>query len=1112
VEIHEADNAAVGVELPSGTVTFLLTDVEGSTLAWEVDRTAMAAAMARHDELLAKAIATHGGYRPIEQGEGDSVVAAFVRASDALAAAVEAQQALATEPLTVRMALHTGEAEVHDGRYSGPAIIRTARLRSIAHGGQVLVSKTTADVVGDRLPADTQLIDLGAHRLRDLSRREQVFQVDHPELAREFPPLRSLESTPNNLPVQLTSFIGRDFELRRVRELLVESRLLTLTGSGGCGKTRLATEAAAAASDRYPDGVWWVELAPVTDADAVGPAVLAALDVRDAKGRSPLERVTDHIGAGTALVVLDNCEHLLDACAELVDTVLRRCPHTDVLTTSREPLGVAGESVWRVPALSLPKREGSREPASLTTFDGVRLFIDRAAKVRPNFRVTNDNAPAVAEICVRLDGIPLAIELAAARVRALTPDRILAGLDDRFHLLTGGARTAMARQQTLEASVEWSHGLLSDDERRLLRRLSVFAGGFTLDAAEHTCVDEALPALAVLDLLNQLCDKSLVVVEDDPGGRYRLLETIRQFAASHLADAEEGPVGRDRHLAFYLGLAQQSEIDIERSGTPPDLDLLEAEHDNCRAALEWSLATGKDSAAISLATALATFWVHHGHYLEGQTWLRRVLEMCTPPAESRARALFALGHLCLIGMDFESGYGYSVLAEAEALATEAGDDRTVGRATADMAYLESWLSGPSDARFAAAAVACRRAGDDYGIAFGLSLQGVIHALSRDDHEAAAPVLAELQRVADRMGSQYFPGWVATATGRGLAQRGQLETARAELEAAVSIAEANGEPALTLFATMALAEVEIAQGRYAPAWRLLTLAEQRLRRSARGRSEGIGIMMALDLLAEGEPARARQILEENAPLVIRAGLPFLAAMLDIALGRALAATADLTEATLVFERAIAEADTAQSPFLTAEAQHGLGLVTLQNGDVDTAEALFHESLAACSSRSFRPSIARLLEALGAAAARNESYAEGTRLIEAATAARQSMGFVRPPAERPLIADAREAARGALGQAAFDAARAEGLALSLEDAVAYATRARGERGRPSAGWKSLTPVETDVVRLVAAGLTNPDIAERLFMARSTVKTHLSHVFAKLGVSSRAELASAATKRAL
>ncbi|HEY3238559.1 MAG TPA: LuxR family transcriptional regulator, partial [Acidimicrobiia bacterium] len=667
-------------------MTFLLTDVEASTKAWQSDSSVAAPAIARQEEILAAAIDAHGGFRPMEQGEGDSVVAAFTRASDAVAAAVDAQLALAQEPwpaewrVRVRMALHSGEAEARDGRYAGSTIIRTARLRAVAHGGQTVVSRATAELVSDTLPERVALVDLGSHRLRDLTRAEQVFQVTHPELPGAFPPLRSLDRVANNLPAQLTSFVGREAELAQVERLLAQVRLLTLTGAGGGGKTRLAAHAAALVAESYPAGVWWVELAPLGPGSAVSTAVLSALGLREHPSRTAVGQLTDQLGEGRALVVFDNCEHVLDAVVALVEPLLLSTRELSVLATSREPLGVAGETTWRVPPLAVPTTACPSTPESLSAYDAVALFVERARQTRPNFVVTNGNAPAVAEICARLDGIPLAIELAAARVRVLSVEGIREGLDDRFRLLTGGSKRDVARHQTLAASVEWSHDLLGEAERILLRRLSVFAGGFTLDAAEAVCAGDGIEPLQVLDLLTGLVDKSLVVaVEDRAGARYRQLETIRQFAAARLAASGEAEVLGDGHLAVQLRLAEAAE-----RGFLSDDDLvirLEAEHDNLRTALDWALSRHHFDDAIRILVGLSHLWFSRGLLREALAWFDRVLG--NPEVSSSAlryRAWWARAMLAIIDGRPDPALGMG--GEVVDLARAAGDSRYVARGLA----------------------------------------------------------------------------------------------------------------------------------------------------------------------------------------------------------------------------------------------------------------------------------------------------------------------------------------------------------------------------------------------------------------------------------------------
>jgi predicted ATPase/class 3 adenylate cyclase len=509
-----------GFALPTGTVTFLLTDVEGSTRLWEERPDEMAAAIALHYDLLSAAISECGGLRPVEQGEGDSVVAVFARVADALRAAADAQCRLQVELpwLTVRMAVHTGEAEPRDdGNYVGRTVIRCARLRACGHGGQVLVSEASASLVAGDLPAGLGLVSLGAARLRDLSRTEVVWQLTHPDLRSTFPVLRSLDAAPHNVPTPLTSLVGREVEQSTVCDLLGKHRLVTLTGSGGSGKTRLAVHVAAAAVDLHPDGTWWVELASAASGPEVAERIAVAAGVFLVPGVDPVGQLVRQWRAGAdVLIVVDNAEHLIDAVAAVAQRLLSDSPNLRLLVTSREPLGVPGEVIWRVPSLSIPEAATPARIESLTSFESVRLFIERARNARPNLVIDDRAAPHIASICSRLDGIPLAIELAAARARSLPLDRLAAGLSDAFRLLTGGSRTVLPRQQTLLASIAWSVDALDETERTVFRRLAVFQSRFTLDAAEVVCSDDTtVEPVMVLDVLAHLVDKSLVRFDDE---------------------------------------------------------------------------------------------------------------------------------------------------------------------------------------------------------------------------------------------------------------------------------------------------------------------------------------------------------------------------------------------------------------------------------------------------------------------------------------------------------------------------------------------------------------------------------------------------------------------
>jgi predicted ATPase/class 3 adenylate cyclase len=644
---------------PTGTVTFLFTDVEGSTRQAQADPAGWSAARTRHDEIVRSAIEENGGF--VFRVVGDAFLTAFSKADSAVTAAATAQRRLQGEPwpgppVRARMGLHSGVAEWQETDYEGYLTLAHAqRVLGLAYGGQVLLSQTAAELALSNLPRNVTFRDLGTHRLKDLARAEHLFQLVAPDLALDFPPLKSLDARPNNLPLELTSFIGRERELSDLRDLLSTNRLITLTGPGGTGKTRLAMRLAAELLARYDDGVWLVELAPLGDQGLLTQAVAATLGVQEEPGRSSLDSLTDYLRPKTMLLVMDNCEHLIDACAQFADNVLRGSPGLKVVATSRESLGISGETIFRVPSLALPDPLQTNDYERTAANDSVRLFVDRARAANPRFELTDDNAPVVAQICTRLDGIPLAIELAAARTKVFSPEQIASRLDDRFGLLTGGSRTALERHQTLLALIDWSHDLLSDAERTLVRRLSVFAGGWSLAAAEAVCGDEG--HTDVVETLIHLADKSLVVVDDAVGAaepRYRLLETIRQYARDKLLAAGESKRIRDSHLDFYLRLVEEAEPHLRSGEQLTWLDRLETEHDNLRAALSWSLESGAIEHALRLAGAAAYFWELRGLYWsEGQKWLDETLARAQPAdtgadeagVRARAKALYGAARL-----------------------------------------------------------------------------------------------------------------------------------------------------------------------------------------------------------------------------------------------------------------------------------------------------------------------------------------------------------------------------------------------------------------------------------------------------------------------------------
>ena len=616
--------------LPSGTVTFLFTDIEGSTALWEAQPQEMRAALAQHDAILRRAIEDCGGQ--VFRTAGDAFFAAFDAAPSAIAAAARAQQELAAahwptaSPVRARMAIHTGFAEVVNGDYVGASLNRIGRLITASHGGQTLLTQATEQLARDSLPGDARLVDLGQHRFRDLVAPERVFQLSISGLPDYFPPLKTLNATPNNLPVQLTSFIGREHELEAIRSLLSDTHLLTLTGPGGTGKTRLALQSAAESAERYPDGVWLVELAPVVDPALVPQTIATALNLRASSSQPPMEQVLSAVRGKDLMLVLDNCEHLLDACAQVVDLLLKNCPNLKMITSSREALGIAGEVSYRVPPLHLPEWENFDDLEALGQVESICLFVKRAQAASPAFTLTRQNARAVVQICRRLDGIPLAIELAAARVKLFSAEQIAARLDDRFKLLTGGSRSALPRQQTLQAAIDWSYTLLSEKEKILFRRLSVFAGGWSYDAAEAICTDETdIDPYELMDLLAQLINKSLVLADDQgEEARYRTLETIRQYASEKLVEAGEAGRLRERHLAYFADQAiQRGQVTLFFTARDSnEYRWLDREVDNLRLAEEW--AAEHDPVRALQMAAIYPLWLLYGLSGEKIEYLHRV--------------------------------------------------------------------------------------------------------------------------------------------------------------------------------------------------------------------------------------------------------------------------------------------------------------------------------------------------------------------------------------------------------------------------------------------------------------------------------------------------------
>jgi predicted ATPase/class 3 adenylate cyclase len=811
--------------LPAGTLTFVFTDIEGSTrLVQALGEAPFNAVLEAHGQLVGGAFDAAGGHRV--RMEGDSFFYVFERASAAVAAVAAAQRALAayTFPggavIRVRMGLHTGEARLGSAAtgadYVGYDVHRAARIASAGHGGQVLLSEPSTVLVRDALPRGVTLRDLGEHRFKDLGRGERVFQLVIEGLPAEFPPIRSLDAVPNNLPVQVTSFVGRAHEIAEGVKLFQQTRVLTLTGPGGTGKTRLSLQIAAQVADGFPGGVTFVPLAPIVDPELVAPAIVEALHVETGQG-PPRERLLQHFRDRRALLVMDNFEQVLPA-ATLVADLIRACPGLKVIASSRGPLRISGEQEMPVPPLRLPDPGAPAE--RMSQYEAVRLFIERAVAVKPGFEVTNENAPAVAEICARLDGLPLAIELAAARVKLLPPAAILHRLASRLGLLQSGARDLPDRQKTLRGAIAWSYELLDEPGRRLFARLAVFAGGGELEDVESICCSDDL-GVDVLDGLAALVDQSLVRQEQHgSGARAMMLETIREYALERLAEAPDAEAVRARHAARFLGLAEEAAPHLLRIERRTWLGRLEHEHDNLRAAFDFCAGSGRITEALRLAAALWRFWQFRGHLREGMTRVRRVLDdpaSHAHPAE-REGALEAAGGLAYWLADWATTT--ASYDEALVIARASGDPARISKALFNLSFLPVWaqvdeaFSGRAEraeAEIEEALVLARQVGDREAIARVLWARANTINYLRKDVPASLAALQESIALSREVGDHFNLAWALHGEGLGRLKLGDLAAARAALDEQITLLGEARDPSGVAIALSNHAQLALAEG-------------------------------------------------------------------------------------------------------------------------------------------------------------------------------------------------------------------------------------------------------------------------------------------------------------
>jgi predicted ATPase/class 3 adenylate cyclase/DNA-binding CsgD family transcriptional regulator len=1027
-------------DLPTGTVTLLFTDIEGSTRLLQQLGERYSSLLEECRHLLRVVFVQWNGHEIDSQG--DAFFVAFARATDAVSAAVSAQHALFTHAwpegvtMRVRIGLHTGEPVIASEGYVGLDVHHAARIMSAGHGGQVLLSQTVRDLVEHALPEGVSLIDVGAHHLRDLQQPGHLFQLVIAGLPAGFPPLKTLDAYPNNLPIQPTPLIGREQEVAAIAELMSREdvRLLTLTGPGGTGKTRLGLQVAAELSDRFADGVFFVNLAPLSDPELVIPATAQALDVKEIGDQPLLELLKASLREKHLLLLLDNFEQVVLAALQVAE-LLATCPKLKIMATSRMALHVRAEQEFAVPPLAVPDPKHLPDLGTLSQYEAVALFIQRAQSVRPEFQMTNANAPAVAEICVRPDGLPLAIELAAARIKLLPPQALLARLGQRLALLTSGARDAPARQQTLRKTIDWSYQLLDEREQRLFRRISVFVGGCTFEAIEAICTSLDIESTAeeVLEAVASLIDKSLLQQSEleREESRLLMLETIREYGLEILAESSEIEVTREAHAAYFLQLAEKTEPQLIGPQQAEWLDRTEREYDNLRAAQSWLIEREETEMALRLGAALWWFWGMRNHISEGCQWMERAFSMGVEVKDSvRAKALNCLGFLFFWQGDYNRAKNLS--EESLALSRNIGDRRGIATSLAHLGLIEQWRSN-----YAAA------------------------------HSLANEALALWREI----GGKVYIGFSLTILARVAMKQGEYTKARELAEEGAIFLRETGNLGILSNSQLILAMTMFYQGDRAGA---TALAEENLKLNReigdlQNSAEALAILgqLALD---RGDDSMARVLLEESVTLARESGAPWNIARSFSVLAR----------------------------MLTIE------------GERTTARFLYEESLAMAHDKW---DIAFSLQGLASVAVAQGDLMWGARLWGASEALRENIGAPLPPIYFADYEQAVAAARTQLGEQSFTAAWIEGRTMTPDQALTAqgptlgsSSSSTGERisAPPAMSTvtypNTLTSREVEVLRLVAQGLTDAQVAEQLVISPRTVNTHLTSIYNKLGVVSR------------
>ncbi|QZA07371.1 LuxR C-terminal-related transcriptional regulator [Mycolicibacter heraklionensis] len=1083
-------NASAALSPHSPPRTVVVVCPGDSRPQWQPPTESLTTGLSWLESTLTDVVAAHRGARLVEQDHECKFAATFADAGDAVACAIALQRAPAA-PIRPRIAMHADKLPLVQP-YAHPRTLanRAARLCDLGHGGQTLLSETAQRLLADRLPPDAWLVDLGAFRLRGIPYPERVAQLCHRDLATDFPPLRTGNALHEPyFPTPLTSFVGRDAELTELRRLIDGNRLVTLTGSGGVGKTRLALQLADEFVDRFRDGAWCVDLAPITDPDLLLERVTHVLGLPDRPDRYyPLDTLVRFIADRQLLLVLDNCEHLLDACAQLAATLLAASAELTIVATSREPIGVAGEVTWKTPSLSLVD-------------EAVELFRQRARLVRPGFTDTDGDADLVAEICRRLDGVPLAIELAATRVRALSLTEIADGLGERFQLLTGGARTAVPRQQTLRASEDWSHDLLSEPERVVFRRLAPFPGGFDLDAAHAVAGGTDLSRTQIVDKLTQLVGKSLVVADSTgESTRFRLLQTVQQYALEKLEQSGESEAIQARHRDHYTAMFDAGIT----AGYGWHIEQAELEIDNLRAAFMWSREHGDIELAARLASSLLPLWIH-SRTLEGLAWFNAVLtDGATMAPAARARALADK----TIFDALTGNYGRVEQAEeAVSIARHLDEPGLLAWALAACGFTCSY--GPELALpyFEQAIALSPALNDDWRLSqiYGVQAYSAFVAGDLDTMRLAAEKGAVL---ADAVGDWSVSRLCRLCLGLAHLHRAELTMAVEQARQVAMEAEAAYDPLFSTQSLTILAEALACQGDTRGAH---AAAEACVEAAAElidfHRAIGFGAV-ADALLAAGDISGALRAADAACEAC---ALPQLLAINGNPVARVALESGDLAAA----RRWAGEALSVGSGIHRILLLEIRGRVAMAEGQVEQAERDACEALAIAADAEAYLAVPDLLELLAAVATATGRHHYAARLFGSAAGARSRTGAVRAKVYDANYAATVSVAREAMQENDFERSWAQGAASSTAEAIAYACqgdgKGRAESKRPSSGWASLTPAERNVVRLISAGLRDKDIAAQLSVSPRTVHSHLNRIYTKLNISSRLQLAQVAAQHA-